>query len=133
MSRKCSICGKEITQGYVIEGMYIFCSKKCLSTVIAKELEKQLFLGDYLYWTYIDEDNNGDELYEEINEQLPLHRTDTDSSNRKVKETKDKPIIKIELPAKKQINDDILDFHINKKKRKEPESEYEKQIIVEDF
>ena len=50
--RKCSICGKEMVSGYVLDdGIYYYCSDKCLYKHITKEEYLEMYDNGEAYWT----------------------------------------------------------------------------------
>jgi len=51
--RKCSICGKEITEGYVFDGTDCFCSKECAAKFFDNDsgcVEILIDEGERLVW-----------------------------------------------------------------------------------
>lgn len=50
--RYCVVCGKEMTEGYVIgDGESYYCSGECLNTVMTDEEYLELYDNDQAYWT----------------------------------------------------------------------------------
>ena len=52
-TRKCSVCGKQITEGYVFDGTDCFCSKECATNFFDNDeecVEILLDEGDRLVW-----------------------------------------------------------------------------------
>lgn len=51
-TRICSICGKEMTEGYYAEdvGKY-YCSDECLHTEVSEKEYEQYYEDGYMFWT----------------------------------------------------------------------------------
>ena len=54
--RFCSVCGKPITSGYVVnDGEEYFCSKSCLHRVYTEEEYNEMYSEGYAFWTEWEE------------------------------------------------------------------------------
>ena len=52
MKRKCSICGKVMQEGYIIDnGAEYYCSDKCLHMVYTAEEYQEMYKSDVAFWT----------------------------------------------------------------------------------
>ena len=51
-TRTCSVCGKEMTEGYLAEdvGEY-YCSDKCLHEVMTEDEYNRYYEEEYVFWT----------------------------------------------------------------------------------
>lgn len=58
--KKCAVCGKLITEGYVWDGTDCFCSEECLASVFDDPTTASVLIeeGDRVKWEQFNEDMN---------------------------------------------------------------------------